>query len=197
MNEDDRRFIESLFAKQAEETGHRIAKQAEETERKIGKQLEEAVSHLAAFMMERTEETERRFDSMDERLQETERRINVRMDERLQETESRIDARMDKRLQETEGRINARVDERLQESEHRLTALMETMEHKIDLVAEGQQILVERIDRFEHEVKEEFVKLDRRVTVLAADLAVHKADPHAHKGVYRVKEEHEEFGNQD
>lgn len=153
MNESDRHFIESLFAKQSEETERRITEQTEEADRKFAKRLEETESRMAALIMKQAEETERR-----------------------------IDVRLEKRLGETE---------------HRLQALMESMDKKIDLVAEGQQMLVERFDRFEHEVKDEFAKSDRRVTTIAADLAAHKADPRAHKGVYRVKEEQEEFGNSD
>ncbi|HBA88012.1 MAG TPA: hypothetical protein DCZ75_08455 [Geobacter sp.] len=65
---------------------------------------------------------------------------------------------------------------------------MEHFDHKIDLLAEGQQMLAERLDRVEEGLKEELTKVDRRVTHVEADLAAHRADPDAHSGAYCVKE---------
>ena len=72
--------------------------------------------------------------------------------------------------------------------EHRMDVLMDHFDHKIDLVVEGQQMLAERLDRVEHELKEEISKVDQRLTGLSADLSAHRADTEAHHGIYRVKE---------
>jgi len=56
------------------------------------------------------------------------------------------------------------------------------------LVVEGQQMLGERVDRMDLELKEEIGKVDRRVTILASDLSAHRADTEAHHGICRVKE---------
>jgi hypothetical protein len=65
----------------------------------------------------------------------------------------------------------------------------ENFQHKLDLVVEGQQMLAERMDRMEVELKQEISKVDQRVTAVAADLSAHRKDTEAHHGVYRVKEE--------
>jgi len=79
-------------------------------------------------------------------------------------------------------------------SEHHMDLLMDNFDHKLDLVVEGQQMLAERLDRIELEIKEEILKVDRRITTLAADLTAHRADTEAHHGMYRVKECDEGFG---
>ena len=73
--------------------------------------------------------------------------------------------------------------------EHHIGILSENFQHKLDLVVEGQQMLAERMDRMEVELKEEIRKVDQRVTTVAADLTAHRQDTEAHHGVYRVKEE--------
>jgi hypothetical protein len=62
-------------------------------------------------------------------------------------------------------------------------------QHKLELVVGGQQMLGERMDRMEVELKEEIGKVDQHVTAVAADLSAHRKDTEAHHGVYRVKEE--------
>jgi hypothetical protein len=79
-------------------------------------------------------------------------------------------------------------------SEHHMDLLMDNFDHKLDLMVEDQQMLVERLDRMELEIKEEILKVDRRITTLAADLTAHRADTEAHHGMYRVKEGDEGFG---
>jgi hypothetical protein len=58
--------------------------------------------------------------------------------------------------------------------------LRDNFDHKLDLVVEGQQVLAERLDRRALEIKEEILKVDRRITTLAADLTAHRADTEAH-----------------
>jgi hypothetical protein len=65
----------------------------------------------------------------------------------------------------------------------------ESVLHKLDLLAEGQQALAERMDRMETELRGEIRKVDARVTGVAADLAAHRADTEGHRGAYRVREE--------
>ena len=65
----------------------------------------------------------------------------------------------------------------------------ENFQHRLDLVVEGQQMLAERMDRMEIELKQEIRKVDQRVTAVAADISAHRKDTEAHHGVYMVKEE--------
>jgi ribosome assembly protein YihI (activator of Der GTPase) len=78
-----------------------------------------------------------------------------------------------------------------EQSDRRMDVLMDHFDHKMDLVVEGQQMLAERLDRMEFELKEEIGKVDRRITTLAADVAEHRADTEAHHGIYMVKESEE------
>jgi len=80
-----------------------------------------------------------------------------------------------------------------EQSDRRFGVLMENLDHKMDLVVEGQQMLAERLDRAESEIKAEIYKVDRRVTMLAADLAAHRTDTEVHHGIYQVKETDEKF----
>ncbi len=79
----------------------------------------------------------------------------------------------------------------------------ENIQHKLDLVVEGQQMLTEHMDRMETELRGDIQKVDERLTRVearltgvetkvdgvAADLAAHRADTEAHQRGYRVREE--------
>lgn len=67
-------------------------------------------------------------------------------------------------------------------------AMEENIQHKLDLLVEGPQMLGERMDRMESELRSEIRKVDTRVTAIAADLSAHRADTEAHGGVYQVRE---------
>ena len=86
-----------------------------------------------------------------------------------------------------------------------LGVLSEDFQHKLSIVAEGQQLLVERLDRFEervdtrmdaldHSIMRVDVKIDdvekrmtKKIDAVAADLTAHRADTETHQG-YRVCE---------
>lgn len=53
---------------------------------------------------------------------------------------------------------------------HQLGFYSEAVQHKLDLVVEGQQLLVERLDRFEIEVRSGSARVDQRITVVHAGL---------------------------
>lgn len=72
-------------------------------------------------------------------------------------------------------------------------------DHKIGLIAEGQQMLAERMDRMEERLDNRIdqvekrlgqveVNLTKKIDLVVADLSAHRADTEAHHGVYRVKE---------
>jgi len=63
------------------------------------------------------------------------------------------------------------------------------LQHKLNLVGEGQQLLVERMDRMESRFGDRFERLERRVDAVAADLSAHRKDTEAPHGVYCVKED--------
>lgn len=80
-----------------------------------------------------------------------------------------------------------------------LGVMTDDVQHKLDLVVEGQQMLAERMDRMEERLDERIDQVEKRlvlteanlgkkVDAVAADLAAHRADTEVHYGVYGVKE---------
>lgn len=53
----------------------------------------------------------------------------------------------------------------------RLGVFAEDVQHRFDLVVEGQQMLVERVDRLEVEIKSEIAAVDNRLSVVHAELS--------------------------
>jgi hypothetical protein len=80
-------------------------------------------------------------------------------------------------------------EEIIEAFDHRIGIVEENVQHKLDLVVEGQHMLAERMDRMGVELKQEIGNVDQRVTAVAANLSAHRKDTEAHQGVYRVKEE--------
>jgi len=67
----------------------------------------------------------------------------------------------------------------------------EDIQHKLDLVIEGQQFLGEKVDRLEdrvEKVENRLESVELKVIAVSADLKAHRADTEVHHGVYRVKE---------
>jgi hypothetical protein len=62
--------------------------------------------------------------------------------------------------------------------------LMEDVQHKLDLVVEGHQMLVDKIDR----VAEGVASVGEKLDVVALELTAHRNDTEAHRGVYQVRE---------
>lgn len=56
----------------------------------------------------------------------------------------------------------------------------ENFDHKLAIVAEGHQMLSEKLERVEFNLGS---KLDK----LAAEVTAHRADAEAHHGLYRIK----------
>jgi archaellum component FlaC len=67
---------------------------------------------------------------------------------------------------------------------HHVGMMTEDFQHKLDIVVEGHQMLVEKIDRLDGRMD----KLETKVDSIATDLTAHRSDTEAHHGVYRVKE---------
>ena len=87
---------------------------------------------------------------------------------------------------------------------------VESVQHRLDLIVEGQQMLSEKIDRsntdlaqridcVEHKLDavaaetrgntEAIRKLGTKIDAVAADLSAHRADIEAHRKVYKIKED--------
>jgi predicted nucleic acid-binding Zn-ribbon protein len=87
---------------------------------------------------------------------------------------------------------------------------VESIQHKLDLIVEGQQMLSEKIDRsntdlaqridcVEHKLDavaaetrgntDVIQRLEIKLDAVAADLSAHRADTEAHRKVYKIKED--------
>ena len=66
--------------------------------------------------------------------------------------------------------------------------LSEDFQHKLQLVAEGHQMLSEKMDRMRGETDNSMQSIDKKIDVVAADVAAHRADTEGHKRGYMVKE---------
>jgi hypothetical protein len=69
---------------------------------------------------------------------------------------------------------------------------LDEVQHKFDLVIEGQQMQVERLDCVEQRVESVekiVVQQSGQIQGIAADLKAHRRDTEAHHGVYGVRED--------
>jgi CII-binding regulator of phage lambda lysogenization HflD len=81
---------------------------------------------------------------------------------------------------------------------HQRGILVEDFNHKLDLVVEGHQILIEKIDATRTELKQDIknldqrlmmteARLDKKIDAIAKDLSDHRADTECH-AEYKVSE---------
>ncbi len=67
----------------------------------------------------------------------------------------------------------------------------EDVQHKFEILAEGQQMIIERIDRLEHRVEAVEAVVNQQsgqIKGLAVDLSAHRRDTEAHQKGWRVSE---------
>jgi predicted nuclease with TOPRIM domain len=97
-------------------------------------------------------------------------------------------------------------DEIIQAVDHRMGIVQEDIQHKLDLVVEGQQTLVGRMDRLEGRmdgienrldrvemrviaVEKKVDAVEKKVDAVAVDVAAHRSDTEAHRKGWRVRED--------
>ena len=69
--------------------------------------------------------------------------------------------------------------------------LSEDFQHKLDIVAEGHQMLSEKIDRMDsrlERVEERLERVEAKVNAVSVDLSAHRADTESHRAGYRISE---------
>jgi len=76
-------------------------------------------------------------------------------------------------------------DEIIQSVDHQMGIVQEDVQHKLDLVVEGQQALVKQLDRMEGRLED----LGTRVDGIAINLSAHRRDTEAHRKGWRVRED--------
>jgi hypothetical protein len=92
--------------------------------------------------------------------------------------------------------IGIQSEEVKAEFRHQIGIQSEHVQHKLDIVVEGHEVLRKEIRDTREELCEKIKFVDFKVEVLnqkldavAADLSAHRADTEVHKKVYKVKED--------
>ena len=78
---------------------------------------------------------------------------------------------------------------------HHIGILSDDFQHKLDIVAEGHQMLSEKLDRVESHleqringVEKRIDRVEQKIDSVATDLAAHRADTESHRVGYRISE---------
>jgi hypothetical protein len=71
----------------------------------------------------------------------------------------------------------------------RVGTFADSIQHNLDLIVEGQQVLSEKIDRAKTDLAQRIDCVEHKLDAVAADLSAHRADTEAHRKVYKIKEE--------
>jgi len=71
----------------------------------------------------------------------------------------------------------------------RVGTFAESIQHKLDLLVEGQQMLSEKIDRSNTDLAQRIDCVEHKLDAVAADLSAHRADTEAHRKVCKIKED--------
>ena len=71
---------------------------------------------------------------------------------------------------------------------HHVGILTENFHHKLQIVAEGHQMLSEKLDRVKTDLDDQIGRIENKVDVVAADIAAHRTDTEGHKKGYLVRE---------
>jgi hypothetical protein len=160
---------------------------------------------LNARMAESDQRQDARFKEVDARFNEAQVAIDARfkeVDARFKEAELGMDARfkqVDARFEKSDARqdalaaqldgMEARLETRLGQTLARhFGAFEESINHKLDLLAEGHTMLAEKVERVEARIDQVEAQLTRKIDAVAADLADHRRDTEAHRKGWRVGE---------
>ena len=82
---------------------------------------------------------------------------------------------------------------------HHIGILTEEFQHKLDIVAEGHEILADKIETAQNQLKGEIQRIDQRLTMAEAnlsrkidaiyvDLAAHRDDTEKYRALYGISE---------
>jgi len=99
---------------------------------------------------------------------------------------------LDQKLEHQSEHFDRKLEHQSAEIERHTGVLLDGVQHKFDLIVEGQQMQVERLDCIEQRlesVEKVVVQNSGQIQGVAADLKVHQADTEVHRGVYGVREE--------
>lgn len=136
------------------------------------KDFERIAQMVAQVIDTKLEQMNTRFDQVDARF--------AQVDARFDQIDARFE-QVDAKFERVDAKFEQFKDEIIQEFEHRLTLHDDGYQNGLAVIAEGHQMLSEKLERVESSLS---LKLDK----IAAEVAAHRADTEAHHGIYRVKE---------
>jgi hypothetical protein len=114
--------------------------------------------------------------------------LSKNLDQKLEHQSDRFD----QKLEHQSDRFDKKLEHQSAEIKRHTGVLLDGVQHKFDLVIEGQQMQVERLDCIEQRlesVEKVVVQNSGQIQGLAADLKTHRLDTEAHHGFYGVREE--------
>jgi chromosome segregation ATPase len=150
------------------------------------KDFERIAQIVAQAIDTKLEQINVRFDQVDANFEQVDARF-VQIDARFEQVDARfdrIDARfeqVDARFEQVDAKFEQFKDEIIQEFEHRVTLHDDGYQNGLAVIAEGHQMLSEKLERVES-------NLGKKIDKIAAEVAAHRVDTEAHHGIYRVKE---------
>jgi len=71
----------------------------------------------------------------------------------------------------------------------RVGTFADSIQHKLDLVVEGQRMLSEQLNGWRADLESSNRIRQQKLDAVAADLSAHRADTEAHRKVYKIKED--------
>ena len=120
-----------------------------------------------------------RFDQVDARFDQVDTRFE-QIDAKFEQIDARFE-QIDVRFEQMDTRFEQFKDEIIHEFDHGLTLHDNGYQNGLAVIAEGHQMLSEKLERVESSLS---LKIDK----IAAEVAAHRADTEVHHGIYRVKE---------
>ena len=108
---------------------------------------------------------------------------------RIEELFLNFSGEFDQKLERQAAVFQGQLESQSKDFKNWIGTERESFQHKLDLVVEGQQMVVEKLEETRTELKAEIAKVDQRVTGVGADLAAHRRDTEAHRKGWRVQEE--------
>lgn len=129
---------------------------------------------LARVIDEKLSEASTRFDTKVETIATT-------IDGKLSEVSARLDTNVETIVLDIDQKLNRFKSEIFEEFAHQIKLQTEDFQQGLSVVAEGHQMLSDKLDRVE-------ARLDDKLESISAKLSAHRTDTEAHGGIYLVKE---------
>ena len=108
--------------------------------------------------------------------------MSTGFDLKLEQMSAGFDLKLEQMSAGFDSKLERHKEEILKEFDHQTTLQTEQFHKAMAIVAEGHQMLAEKIDRIE-------LRLERKIDSIAEQLDAHRCDTKAHGGAYRVMEE--------